>query len=164
MMMIRCSVRRCFHEKQEVRRNHLGQAAHAFGFDLSPLFDHHEIIAASAAAAMLQTDAVAALREELSLLRHQLYATDPDFANHIRKTLRRNLGPDALQWVINAAKIKLTAADGAVFPCGMTGNDSHFVRHKQKSIKDLDLSEKCCEIKQVKKLMTTRKKSRRSRL
>ena len=137
--------------KRYVRRNHLGQAAHAFGFDLSPLFDLHADIAASAAAAILQADAVAALREELSLLRHQLYATDPDFANHIRKTLRRNLGADALRGVINVAKIKITAADRAVFPCGMTANDSHFVRHIQKSIKDLDLSEKCCEIEQIKR-------------
>jgi len=132
--------------KRYVRRNHMGQAALAFGFDLSPFFDQHEAITTKAAAARQEAEAVAALREELSLLRHHVSEADLEFANNIRKILRRHLTSDALRAVINATKTKISAADGAVSPCGMTANDSHFVRHKQKSIKDLVSSEKCCEI------------------
>lgn len=138
--------------KRFVRRNHLGQAAHAFGFDLGPLFDRQADIAATAAAAMTQADMTATLREKLSLMRNDIIKIDPIFAETIRKSLRRNLTHDSMHAIIDAAKARILAADVAISPQGMSGNDSHFVRHKQKSIKDLEETELCHEQdKKVKK-------------
>jgi len=135
--------------KRYVRRNHLGHAAHAFGFDLGPLFALHADIADRATMALATSDKIANLREKLSLLRHDLQMIDPDLAETIRKTLRRTNNLDTLEVIIASAKARMAEAAITLAPLGMSGNDSHFVRHNQTSIKDskstVDCSEKANE-------------------
>lgn len=133
--------------KRYVRRNNAGAAAHAFGFDLAPLFAQHTAIAAHAAAATIHADQIAVLREELSLLRNSILTFDAELAEIMRKALRRNLTTDAMRIMINAVKTRISAMDIAVGPPEMSGNDSQIVRHKQKSLKDLDIKKSCLETK-----------------
>ena len=131
--------------KRYMRRNHLGEAAHAFGFDLAPLFTRHPEINAAATASKVETDTIAALREEISLLRQSLIETSPALADGARKILRRNLGADALRAFINTIKSQMTATDIQISAPTMTASDGHFVRHIHKSIKEIKESEECCE-------------------
>ena len=133
--------------KRYVRRNTMGDASHAFGFDLAPLFAHHAEITARATAATAHADQMAVLREELSLLRNSILPFDPKLAETVRKALRRNLAADHFLTLIDEVKTRMTANDIPVEPQGMSGNDGQIVRHKQKSIKDLDKNRNCLETK-----------------
>ena len=122
--------------KRYVRRTHLGDAVHSFGFDLAPLFARRAEIAQVAQDVRQEANAVARLREQLSLLRQALGPADAELADALRKLLRRNLDQQSLESLIANVSLRIRSCSATAME--MAGNDSHFVRHKQKSIKDLE--------------------------
>ena len=138
--------------KRYVRRTHLGDGVHAFGFDLTPLFARHAEISDAADMLRQEADAVAILREQLSLLRQSLCATNAKLADDLRKLLRRALDRQTLLAIIE--RVKLQVPDKALDTMILSGDDSQIVRHKQKSIKDLEDCKNCLDQESVEKKET----------
>ena len=139
--------------KRYARRVHIGAANPAFGFDLAPLYAQAQMIRDAALQMTARTDQVAALRQDLSLLRQSLIAVDPVLADSTRKLLRRKTTPDILRNVIAAAKQSLETheltANAASETLNLSGNDSQTVRHIQISLKESYGSEDCNETRRI---------------
>ena len=137
--------------KRYVRRDRSGAIVRAFGFDLSVLWARSDDICTMAAQATDEATEVELLREELSLIRQKILASDSatteiqGIAEGIRKACRRKLSANDLQAIISnlvemlpcLSKPQTTPADAPI----VSASDSQNVRHQQSSIKDIFESE-----------------------
>ena len=127
-------------KKRYTRHSAVEGKALRFGFDLSPLFDRLHDLAQLAAEAAAQHEQLTYLRCKLRSAAQDALARDPGHAAALEamKALRRKLSIADCEAVL--ASLQTVAAEGpvdAAQPAALSPSDGHFVRHHQKSNKEI---------------------------